>query len=375
MRLSLLLTVLMALHTVVNGQHDISRFFSLGSGAIKDIETLTGAYLSPLGKGLSTTLSSGWNNTAEVHRKFGFDLSIGFTLTTVPEIDRKFNLNDYKWEILFYDRSAYLKPLSPTIAGKQDILIPIGVRLSDNLKIENMISMPQGMSLNTLGLPIVQLGVGLIGGTDVQMRFMPPLNFSDYGRINILGFGVKHNFKQWIPVVNKLPFDASFIVNYAFVNTVFSRIEFFPTKFIEIDNQYIDTPLLPLIESASRIKAEYYNKQELLFNMNSLTTGLMVSKKFLFATVFGSIGYNWGGSQIKLAGPYLLPSIEKVGSSLVVALREENRVENPINTSNKYKQFRAGAGFRLMFAMLTLHGEVTFQNYMMYNFGVGLSIR
>ncbi|HPW66770.1 MAG TPA: hypothetical protein PLY32_03325 [Salinivirgaceae bacterium] len=367
---------LIALFTTASfSQTDVSEFLSLGIDAIEDIETLSGAYLNPIGKGLATTLSSGWNNTAATHRVLGFDFSVGFTLTTIPSVDKKFNLNDYNWKRVIFNRNEYPNPLSPTVAGKQDILIPIGVKLSETMKLENIINMPDGVNLPAVGLPIVHFGIGVFKGTDLQLRALPPLTISDYGKINMFGAGIKHDFKQWIPVVNKLPFDASFAVNYSVVNSVFDKIKYFPTEMITIDRANIDNNLLPLVNSISRIEAEYYNKQELLFRMNSFSANLLLSKSLLFLTVYGSVGYSASASNIQLAGPYLLPSIESDGSNVYMALREKDQIEDPIDITMKHSSLRAGFGLRFKFAVITLHGEVTYQDYTMYNFGLGIAVR
>jgi hypothetical protein len=278
MRKLTLATILVAFLTNSYAQVDVANFMNLGRDGIKDIETLTGAYLDPFGKGMSTTLSSGWFNTAETHRMLGFDFSIGATFTTIPNIDKKFNLNDYRWNVLVWDESQYPNPVSPTVAGEQNELMSAGVRLSNQIRLDGILNMPQGANLPAVGLPIVHFGVGVYKGTDVQFRLLPPLTISDYGNINMYGVGIKHDFKQWIPVVNKLPFDAAIAVNYSKVNSAFTKLEYFPTKMLTIDRQYIDNNLLPLIDSDSRIEAEYYDKQELQFHMSSFAANLVLSK-------------------------------------------------------------------------------------------------
>lgn len=356
-------------------QIDVSQFLSLGKEAVDDIETLSEAYLNPLGKGFATTLSSGWYNTAATHRVFGFDVSVGFTLTTVPSADKKFNLNDYKWKRIIYDKNNYPNPISPTVAGQQDILIPIGVKLSETMQLENIINLPQGANLSAVALPIVHFGIGILKGTDLQLRALPPLTISKYGKMNMFGAGIKHDFKQWIPVVNKLPFDAAIAVNYSKVNSIYDKLTYFPTEVLTIDRANIDNNLLPLVDSKSRIEAEYYSKQELQLHMNSFCANLLLSKSFLFLTVYGSIGYSASESNVQLVGPYLIPTIESDAGSVFLALREKDKIETPIDITMKHSSVRTGLGLRFKFTVVTLHGEFTYQDYAMFNFGLGVSIR
>ncbi len=376
MRKLTLATLFVALLTISYAQIEVSNFMNLGRDGIKDIETLTGAYLDPFGKGMATTLSSGWFNTAATHRMFGFDFSIGATLTTIPSADKKFNLNDYNWNVLVWDENQYPNPVSPTVAGQQASLMSAGVRLSDQIRLDGILNMPQGANLPAVGLPIVHLGVGVYKGTDVQLRLLPPMPISDFGNINMYGVGVKHDFKQWIPVVKKLPFDAAIAVNYSKVNSAFTELEYFPTKMITIERQHIENDLLPLVDSDTRIQAEFYDKQELQFQMSSFAANLVVSKKLLFLTVYGSLGFSSSASNIELVGPYLLPNLNQQGQSApYLELKRENIIENPISVNMKHKSMRSGIGLRIKLAVITLHGEVTYQDYTMYNFGLGVAIR
>ncbi|HON18854.1 MAG TPA: hypothetical protein PK990_06765 [Salinivirgaceae bacterium] len=363
-------------------QTDVSAFLNLTKDGIKDIETLTEAYLTPMGKGFATSLSGGWFNTAKTHHPLGFDFTLGFTLVTFPDEDKRFKLNNYNWNVLTWDRNQYTNPVSPTIAGKQSVLLPVGIETNINnqqVEINNLFTMPQGVNLPAVGLPLVQLGLGIGFGTDIQARLLPPLTISDYGSIDIWGIGIKHDFKRWIPVVNKLPFDASIAVNYSSVNSVFEKMKYFPTDFLSVNTQYVDPQLMRYMSTTpsyeQNIEADFYSKQNLKFHMNSFAANLIVSSKLLFLTLYGSVGYSASNFGILFEGPYLLPTIELDGTNVVYALRESGKINNPIDIKIKHNSIRTGLGARINMAFITLHGDVTYQDYMMYNFGLGISIR
>ncbi len=376
MKKSLISLLMLAICVSSFAQIEVASFLNLTKEGVKDIEKLTEAYLTPLGRGFATSLSSGWHNTARVHRLLGFDLSVGMTLTTIPDENKRFNLKDYNWNVLRYNVP---NPVTPTVAGKQTTRPQVGIALpltaNDTAIISNLFTMPQGANLPFVLLPIAHFGLGVGIGTDIQARVLPPLTISDYGSIDMWGIGIKHDFKRWIPVVKNLPFDASIAVNYSRVNSVFSKFNYFPTKMLTIDRQYIDNTLLSLVDSDSRIQAEYYDKQNLELHMKSFSANLIVSKKLLFLTVYGSMGYSSSDFGIQLKGDYLLPTLEMAGSLPVIALREAGRMKDPIDIKIKHSSIRAGLGARINLAVITLHGDVTFQDYLMYNFGLGVSIR
>ena len=49
-----------------------------------DAQKLTKAYLNPSFKGLIFAMNNGWYHTAKVHKKFGFDISIGANFANIP---------------------------------------------------------------------------------------------------------------------------------------------------------------------------------------------------------------------------------------------------------------------------------------------------
>jgi len=69
----LTLLVLLGLVTITSKAQDLESIL-LASG---DAENLTNAYINPAMKGLIYGMNSGWYHTAKVHKKLGFDISIG----------------------------------------------------------------------------------------------------------------------------------------------------------------------------------------------------------------------------------------------------------------------------------------------------------
>ena len=64
--------------------------------------------------------------------------------------------------------------------------------------------MPQGLDWRYVPAPMVQAGVGLFKGTDVLGRYLPNIKTSG-SEFGLWGIGGKHDIKQWIPGVKKLP--------------------------------------------------------------------------------------------------------------------------------------------------------------------------
>ena len=58
--------------------------------AAEDASLLTENYLNPAMEGLMFSMNGGWATTAKVHKKFGFDLTIGFNASFVPDESQVF---------------------------------------------------------------------------------------------------------------------------------------------------------------------------------------------------------------------------------------------------------------------------------------------
>ena len=51
--------------------------------------------------------------------------------------------------------------------------------------------MPSGLNIPVFPVPIVQAGIGLIKGTEINIRYLPKINVGKVDQINLYGFGVK----------------------------------------------------------------------------------------------------------------------------------------------------------------------------------------
>ena len=299
----------------------------------------------------------------------------------VPSADKTFDMEKYDWNVLTWKDKGYIKPITPTIAGEKKGNRP-EIEFDDvNIKTGKLFDMPNGTGLGFVGLPVAQLGVGIIGNTDLQVRILPPLSISNYGKVFILGGGFKHDIKQWIPAVKHLPIvDIAVSVNYSIINSTFDSFQFFPDidalGIDPTDGSRIDANLLIAAQDIGKTRqTEYYDKQELLFNMSAFRASLIASATVPFFTAYGSLGFSKSGTNIKMQGPYLLPVVELDGVTPVFALREENKINDPISLKMPRSSFFGGIGVRARFAILTIHGELTYQDYMLVNFGLGITLR
>ena len=184
-------------------------------------------------------------------------------------------------------------------------------------------------------IPMVQLGFGLPKGFELKMRFMPKTKIGDNGQVDLLGFGVMHDIKQYIPGIKNLPFDLSAFVGY--------------TK-------------LKLDVGLDKAKPD----QHAVFESNTTTIQGLISKKIAVLTVYGGIGYNIAKTNLAMLGNYEFENPPPAAPTVV---------KDPVKIDVAANGMRATVGARLKFAVFTFHADYTLQKYKALTVGFGISVR
>ena len=180
----------------------------------EDANKLTAAYISPAMKGLIYGMNSGWYHTAKVHKKLGFDLTIGFNASMVPSKDEIFSFAD-----LNLSNVTSTSLTSPTVVGSSD---GAELRLTQTydgqtLTTPELISMPEGIGedlpLNAIPTPAVQLSIGLPFKFDAMLRLVPEVG-SDDVKGKLFGIGLKKEITGIFGPLDKLPLHVSLLAAY-----------------------------------------------------------------------------------------------------------------------------------------------------------------
>lgn len=206
---------------------------------------------------------------------------------------------------------------------------------------------------------MAQIGFGLLPHTDIIGRFVPEMKYDNSGdemKIGFWGVGVKHNFKEWIPVLKSLPFDASLFGSYSEVNAQ-SEMSFDPDNFSD---------------GNVRVTFAADPNQLLKFNTKTNKFGLILSKKFGVLTVFGGIGQSKSETNVDLLGKYVIETTVSAGGTTVV--NKEN-LDDPIDLTFESKNISLDAGLRLKLAFFSLYGSVNKAEYTSYNAGLSFGFR
>jgi hypothetical protein len=290
---------------------------------IQDASNFLGAYFSPFSESIGAGLNRGWYNTAKPHKLAGFDVSLNINLITVSDELSSFDANSL-------DNFSSSSSSTPTLLGSGE-----GATISYQ---GNEFVMPnQNINLKTIPIPTLNAGVGLIKGTEVNLRYIPSYNydigFVGKGSIELYGFGLKHDILQWLPLNKLLPFDLSFQGAFSQFNTSF-----------EVESQSI--------------------RQDVSLDIRATTFNLILSKKFSVVSAYASVGQNTVNSTFTGNTNF------KLGSSSTLVFDLPLNIELP-----KSSEMQASAGVRFQFAIFTLYANQTFSSYPVTSAGIGLSFR
>lgn len=358
--------------SMVFAQDDFLNFYNT---ATTDLKTVANAYLLPAGKAFSSGLGADWYNTAEVHKLYGFDITMDAGAVFIPSTDQSFMLSSLK----------NLKPTdpnitqAPTFGGSGN-----GVELNlmqPKYLIDGMIinplwnngtgkiasfTSPEGIS-KYMPTTTIKLTVGLPYANDLSFRFMPKVSMKGF-ESSMWGIGFKHNLNQWVETPSMLPFDAAIILTYSksYITHAFALdAQITPDKLFCADLEYLPD-----------FKLNAYSTQSLRIDATSATANIIVSKNLTYISPYLGVGFSIAKSDLTMVGIY--PTIKGVvpvisGASVVAKMQIEN-VSNPIHISSDEVMPNLTVGVRLKaFSLLTFHTQYTLQKYPVASVGLGFT--
>ncbi len=331
-RILLIAGLMVSMANVSKAQLDFDSFLEAG---LADANKLLEAYMAPAFQGIGYGVNAGWYNTARPHKTLGFDLNVTVNAAIVPTSGQFFTFNnaDYTNVKLSNGTSAQLPTLFGPNLGADDLP---ELTFLNNGEETIRISAPTGLGLdeefpiNAVPSPMIQLGIGLIKGTDLKIRYTPDISLGDEdeGSVKLFGIGVMHDIKQYLPVVNKLPFDLSMFVGYTNLKTSIA----------------VDSDLNQFAE----------------FETKGTVVQALVSKKLALLTVYGGLGYAKSKTTLGLKGVYTT---------------ENNSYTDPIDLAYENGGLKANVGLRIRLLFLNIFGEYSFQEYNTATVGIGFSFR
>lgn len=316
-------------------------------------------YVGPFATAFGTAMNSGLYHTAKPHASLGFDISAKISLVQVSDEDKTFDfivpasitvdatslgipgitnltLNggdlypNRETSTMFGDDSArHLMPNESAIVSALEAqgapsaaidaakLTPEWQSMLDNA----VIMTPPGLGVDMLPMVMPQASIGLPFKTEVLVRFVPETKLDDYGKVKMLGWGVKHSISQWIPL---------------------------PLLGIDITGQY----------AMQNLELGPITSDNTAFN-------LQVSRRFGFMVLSITPYAGFGMESSDVTVDY---TIEGTGNPALDGTPVKFDLEGD-NTS------RLTAGARLQLLIFTINADINIGEYTAYSVGVGVTLR
>jgi len=279
-------------------------------------------YVTPLIDAWGAGFNSGFFHSADLHDILGLDIHLKLSLAGIRDDQRTYRYrtpetinvqgriyrvgSDYPYDV----------EANTVVGGKEQTVVrsAAGVEL---------MTIPGGFNLDVAPLVVPQVSLGLPFGIEVTGRFIPTTRIVDVGKMNLLGFGIRHDLDQYVPF---LPVDIA--------------AHFFTQK-------------LNILNGSNAT----------LLSVQATAYGLEASKNLLLFTVYG-------GFQLE-SSSWTIGSYEAsvhVGS-------ETHRIPVEGFSLESRTKSRSLVGIRTKLLFLNVHADYTFAETNVLTIGVGISIQ
>jgi hypothetical protein len=279
-------------------------------------------YVGPLMAGWGAGLNSGFFHSADLHDVLGFDLQVKMTLAGLSDEDKT-----YKFET----------PVIPGFTRGDNVAANgypaeitansvVGKKETTELRSNGgtlLMTLPGGLDLPAAPLIVPQVAIGLPFGLEVMGRFLPTTKLGDAGKVNFVGFGLRHDIDQYIPLI---PVDIA--------------VHFMTQKF-----NYED------------------GAGQKLISASGTAFGLEASKGLLFLTLYG--GFQIESSSWDV-GPY--------DATFSVAGTPQTVHVSQFTVEGKNKS-RLMVGVRLLLAVINVHADYSVATTPVVTLGAGITFR
>ncbi|MCG1035852.1 DUF6588 family protein [Polaribacter sargassicola] len=310
---------------------------SVLEGGVADAQTLLHGYVKPFSTGFGNGINGGWYTTAKAHKFLGIDISVIANGALVPQNDETFTFNNADYKNIKLDDESLSSADIPTLFGSQELedrpLLKFTDDIGDSVSTSALpgSGLKEAIGYNVVPSAMIQAGIGLFKKTDLIVRFVPEQSADEY-EFSTFGIGVKHDLKQWIPFVKKLPFDFSAIVAWNDIKSKF----------------YIDPDDNPT--------------QALEFNTKTFMFQLLASKKLSIFTIYGGVGTTSYETDVNVLGTYETTSS---GEQYI----------DPVQLDYEGNSFRTNLGLSMDLWVLNIAAEYAVQEYDVVSVRIGFSIR
>ena len=345
---------------------DITNFLS---GGVDDAELMLTEYIRPVANAMGANLSCGWYNTAEVHKLGGFHLNLTANVAFAPVEHQTYNLDELDLsEGIRYDYNI-VKTAAGTTGSETPIWYVADLPVVGEKEVVRF-NHPGGSGYSILPSPMVNAGVGLVKGTEILGRFMPKIKYGaeKNNYISLWGVGVKHDLKQWIPVVKSIPI-LNLAIMYGYTNVNF--------------HSGLKSLTPSMLNAEDLTTTADWTTQNMDMKFKSHTANLLVGASLPVVSFYGGAGVSITRTNLDLNGDFPIPTIiSDTGDPNFgdVVVTDNDFVTDPFSIEIKNQDGgttkpRFNIGILFKFTVITFQIDYTWANYSVATAGLGISFR
>ncbi len=289
-------------------------------------------YMEPMAKMTNGNLNAGWYHSANPHRFLGFDLSLSMSVSNVPSTQRGFYMTSIPEFEQYYTVNSESSLVAPNVAGTTEDLLII-----KSIADGRQVTVPDGSDLQKVSLPFISLGVGLPYHTEIRLRYMPKMDYSNLGKLSQYGISIKHSIKEYLPGLNDIP---------AFSLSVMGGVS------MQKNDIALDYP------SAN------VNTQILEGRALGYTGRLLFGLDVRVFSAYAGVGYGSSSIEYAFRGDYFIGDVNG-------AIEESN----PVTLTYDYSQMDVDLGVNAKIGFVDLFAEYSPGEYSTFTFGIGYCLR
>lgn len=374
-------------------QADVKTLLRAG---VDDANTLLGAYAAPLGKSTGANLNAGWVNAAAPLKPKRFELKLVGNAAYIPKAERTLSLDALGFSApttreidgrTYTEAWQYKFSQAPTVFGtaeddKQETIRKV-------VTYENPVSgfeekatvaelvLPEGLDLALNPLtPAMQLNVGVPLGTEVMIRFLPATDVVrdevtvDYN--GLLGLGLKHDIKQWVPYLRQLPVSLSLAAAYSSTGASLDLPVLLPEA--PIGTTFADSAQGNTAYQGPSVTDANYGGQDASLRVQAWNVNALVSREFTLVSVYGGLRYARSVTTLQLTGTYGVATVPYYNAEN--ATDSNNRrltlvnITDPVKIRAAHGQASLVGGFRFKLGFLALSGEASLSRFSTASLGI-----
>ncbi len=335
-------------------------------GGIDDGVKMVNAYILPLNRALDVGMDNANFNTLYNGDGKRFSFSLNAALINIPTEDQTFDVNQLGLNEI---AAAPGNSIAQTVFGAKDS-IPLYSR--DSIPDTSIIPGGGGgfpfKSLN--GIDSVSIfSFTSIAGSEIHslplayLSFTYKFNFGNLsaqilpyysGTTTLVSWGInwQQNISMFIPSLKDKSVKISSTIAY---NNLYLQSK------LDVQPDNVVFPYTITGEATGP-----YNNQELKMNYSSISVGFSSTYTLNKFTFWGSLGYNYGFSNIKVLGRYPIYSSDPTGTASVSV----TDIDDPMDENGHYSRFKASIGARFDINRYYIQANYTIASYG----GLGMAI-